>query len=201
MADEPLETRELQEKLDEAIEKAEEAGEERVAPKWTFLLALSTAIVAVLAAIASLHAGNLSGEALLSKNEAVLAQAKASDQWAYYQAKGIKGVIYQTQAEALGGRSSAIAAKFRSEAKRYKDEQADIKEKADELDREVAAHNKEAEDFGHREHFFSLAVTFYQVGIALSAIAAISKRKPLWYLSLLISGGGLIIFARGFLVR
>src|SRR4051812_39369580 len=97
MPEESIETGELQEKLNEALERAEEAGEERASPKWTLQLSLSTAIVAVMAAIASLQAGSFANRAMLAKNEAVLNQAQVSDEWAYYQAKGIKSVIYQAQ--------------------------------------------------------------------------------------------------------
>src|SRR5579872_3543749 len=164
MPEESLETGELQEKLDEALERAEEAGEERASPKWTLQLSLSTALVAVLAAIASLQAGSLANHALLIKNEAVLSQAKASDQWAYYQAKGIKGIIYQVQAESLSGRG-ALAQKYKAEAQRYKGEQADLKREAEEIDARVKENNEEAEHLLHRHHHFALSVTFFQVSI------------------------------------
>src|SRR5881396_4106254 len=53
---------------------------------WISWVALSTAILAVLAAIASL----LSGE---YANEAMMSQIEASDQWSYYQAKSIKASV------------------------------------------------------------------------------------------------------------
>src|ERR1041385_8033367 len=54
--------------------------------RWSLYVAISTAFMAVLAAIAALMAGHYS-------NEALIEQIKASDQWAYYQAKGIKAEI------------------------------------------------------------------------------------------------------------
>src|SRR5437588_358716 len=68
---------------DEINEKAEEARQER---KWSFYVAISTALMAVFAAVTSLMAGHHS-------NEALIEQIKASDQWNYYQAKGIKAEI------------------------------------------------------------------------------------------------------------
>jgi hypothetical protein len=194
--EESLETGELQEKLDEALERAEEAGEERASPKWTLQLSLSTALVAVVAAIASLQAGSLANRAILLKNEAVLAQAKASDQWAYYQAKGIKGIIYQVQADSLAG-ASARAQKYRAEAKRYKDEQAELKVQGDEIEAKVKENNEEAEHLLHRHHRFALSVTFFQVSIALAAIASLTRRKGLWYVGLVIATVGLLFFLRG----
>ena len=61
-------------------------------------VALTTACLAGLAAIASLLAGATVNEALVMKTESAVLQAQASDQWAYYQAKGIKQVIAQTAA-------------------------------------------------------------------------------------------------------
>jgi len=42
----------------------------------------------------------------------VYAQAKASDQWAYYQAKGIKGLISKGMADVLAGHNSDLAAHY-----------------------------------------------------------------------------------------
>ena len=63
-------------------------------------IALTTAILAALAAVASLRAGATVNEALVLKNEATTLQAQASDQWAYYQAKGIKSAVAQSSASA-----------------------------------------------------------------------------------------------------
>src|SRR5258708_38284140 len=62
-------------------EKAEEQKE-----RWTLYVALSTAFMAVLAAIAGLLAGH-------HANEALIERVKASDQWNYYQAKNLKSEI------------------------------------------------------------------------------------------------------------
>ena len=83
-------------KLEEATERAVEAAEHR--SQWIVYLSLSTALIAVLAAIAALESGTYSNQALMQKNEALLTQTKASDQWAYYQAKSVKAAIYATQA-------------------------------------------------------------------------------------------------------
>src|SRR5467141_4581849 len=60
---------------------AEHTGE-----KWISWVALSTAILAVLAAIAGLLSGS-------HANEAMMSQIEAADQWAFYQAKGIKAAV------------------------------------------------------------------------------------------------------------
>jgi len=50
--------------------------------KWVSWVALSTAILAVLAAITGLLSGK-------HANEAMMSQIESADQWNYYQAKGI----------------------------------------------------------------------------------------------------------------
>src|SRR5882724_5483454 len=66
---------------EEIKEKAEEEG-----GGWSLYIAISTALMAVIAAIAGMMAGHHS-------NEALIEQIKASDQWAFYQAKSIKAEI------------------------------------------------------------------------------------------------------------
>src|SRR5216684_5570759 len=130
MPEDELETSELKEKLEEATEHAE-AREERA--RWIVYLSFTTALVAVLAAIAALESGAYSNEALLEKNEALLAQTKASDQWAYYQAKSVKSTIYASQAAAAQGANPEFAAKAQKEAERYAAEEEEISKTAKEL--------------------------------------------------------------------
>src|SRR3954469_7731217 len=74
MPEDEFETLEFKEKLEEATERAVEAAEKR--ESWVVSLSFSTAIIAVFAAIASMQSGAFSNEALIQKNEAMLAQAK-----------------------------------------------------------------------------------------------------------------------------
>ncbi len=99
MSDEEFETTEFKERLEQATERALEASEH--GSRWLKHLAFATAVIAVLAAIAALQSGAYSNEALLQKNNALLARARASDQWAFYQAKSVKAAVYSTQAAAL----------------------------------------------------------------------------------------------------
>jgi len=67
------------EHLHEHMEHSAEENKER----WILGVALSSAFLAAFAAMAALMAG-------FHANEAMLDQIKASDQWAFYQAKGNK---------------------------------------------------------------------------------------------------------------
>ncbi len=60
-------------------EAAAAAREERGRPRWLDWLAVSTALFAVLAAVAALESGNYANEALFQANRAVLQQTQAVD--------------------------------------------------------------------------------------------------------------------------
>src|SRR6202162_4879835 len=87
-------------------------------------IALTTALFAALAAIAALRAGATVNEALVLKTEAARLQAEASDQWAYYQAKGIKAAIQRASESAWLALGKQPPASFGEERQRYAREQA-----------------------------------------------------------------------------
>ena len=169
---------------DEASEHAKHHADKN---PWMRFLGLSTAIFAVVAAIASLKSGHYADEALIHSNEATLRQAEASDQWSYYQAKGMKSVVRQSEATtltALNAPADRIKA-ANEDARHYMSEQADIKKEADGL---VAERVKlEEESLGDlRAHkSFAYVVTTLQVAIGLSAVAALIARRGIWLFALL----------------
>src|SRR5215469_7406882 len=113
MEDENI-TLEIKEKIEQV---SEHAG-------WNKYLAITTAILAVFAAIASLLSGSYANNALLQKNDAVLNQSKASDQWNYYQAKGIKKNLAESFYE------QNQTATLKNEINKYNKEQTDIQKQA-----------------------------------------------------------------------
>ena len=195
MPEDELETSELKEKLEEATERAE-AREERA--RWIVYLSFSTALIAVLAAIAALESGTYSNEALLLKNEALLAQTKASDQWAYYQAKSVKGTIYAAQAAELLMSNPELAAKAQKEAERYSREEEEISKTANELEKHVNEESERSSESMEHHHRFAYAVTMFQISIALAAVGALSRQRAVWYAGLLVAVMGLIYFVDGF---
>jgi lipopolysaccharide export LptBFGC system permease protein LptF len=200
MPGEGLETAELREQMEEHAHHAAHGGREHGGgASWTMYLSLSTAIIAVFAAVASLQSGANESEALLKKSEAVLKQAEASDTWAYFQAKGTKIAIYEAQAESLEGLKDDVAAKFRKKAAGYEGEKEAIKKKAEGLENEVKESNESAEVYLHKHHRFALAVTVFQISIALAAIAALTKRKALWVVGMGAGCIGIAVTALGFL--
>jgi hypothetical protein len=201
MPEEGIETQELKEQLEEATEHAHghAHGHEHAAAEaknaWIMQLSLSTAIIAVLAAIAALQSGSYANDAMLKKNEAILAQSKASDQWAFYQAKGIKSVVFQSQI--IGSNNAEAMKKLGEEAMREKLEQEDIKKTAEDFEKKAEDADTESEHLLHTHHEYAKSVTIFQVAIALAAIAALTKRKPMWLVSMATGLFGVFFFLRG----
>ena len=125
-----IETHELREKLEEMHEHTQHSQTHSHGPSWTLYLSLSTAMIAVFAAIGSLQAGAYANHALLKKNESVLAQARASDEWAYYQSKSVKANLYAVQSELVASTNKELSLKWEAEAKRREDDQTVSQKKA-----------------------------------------------------------------------
>jgi len=159
---------------------------------WTRYLAITTALIAVLAAVASLVAGNYANDAMLDKNEAVLAQAKASDQYSYYEDKGIKKNLAEYSFEATKDPAR------QSDAAQYARQQVAIKKIADADAAQVEEHNAAAEAHLEQHHHAALGVTFFQIAIALAAMSALLRRKSFWALSLILTAAGSVFFGQGF---
>ena len=185
------------------IEKAHERqhtdeGEKKEAESWTRFIAVITALLAVVAAIGALRSGLLVNEALLTKNDEISHRTQATDQWNYYQAKGIKAIIYATNSQLLSPGSPAIAIN-QAEITRYGDQQKDIRAKADALEKQAAEEDAESGRDMDRHHIFAFSVSLCQVSIALSAVAALTRRRRVWYFGLAAGVLGTLTLLGGFL--
>lgn len=159
------------------------------------LVALTTALLAALAAVAALQAGATVNEALVMKTEATQLQTRASDQWAYYQAKGIKGAIVQASAAAWSAAGKMVPAELTASAQRYTAEQQEIAAGAKRLEHERDEKSVEADHLLHRHHGFANAVALFQVAIALGAVTALTRSRPVYAGSLLLGAAGFALFA------
>jgi uncharacterized protein DUF4337 len=158
------------EHLHEQVHHSAEHSRER----WISWVALSTAILAVLAAIAGLLSGH-------HANEAMMNQIEASDQWSYYQAKSIKSSV-------LDAKISFAAAPNESDQSkrdRYEKEQEQIKSEAEH--KEAAAKSN-----FHKHEVFARGVTMFQIAIAIAAISALTRKRRFWIVSLVFGGVGCV---------
>ena len=167
----------------EHLHKAIEEEAEKSMDNWIMKLALSSALIAVFAAVCALLAGH-------HANEAMINQLKANDQWSFYQAKGIKSAVAESKVDLIKALGKAPKKDDVDKIKRYTREQAEIQKKALEG-------QKLAEEHLSRHNTLSKGVTLFQIAIAVSAIAALTRRKWLWYGSLVFSLVGLFFLANG----
>jgi len=188
-----IETKELQDAISELNEKRTELEDERKRAKWLDYVGLTTALLAVFAAV-----GAVQGSALI--NEGLIKQIKASDTWAEYQASREKDHLYTI---ALNGMIDANGAfSPGAAAARIKVYRAKVTEElAKELERAAEARKLEAESAAliYKQHYFEYSVGLIQVAIALSAIAALAKVRPVWWAGLLAGSVGIALFLTGWL--
>jgi hypothetical protein len=150
---------------------------------WISWVALSTAILAVLAAIAGL----LSGQHV---NEAMMNQIEASDQWNYYQAKGIKAAVLDAKMSLSGAPNESDQAK----RDRYEKEQEKIKSEAE--------HKEAAAKLSFHQHeVFARGVTMFQIAIAIAAISALTRKRSFWIVSLIFGGAGCVFLVLAAIAR
>jgi hypothetical protein len=186
--DAEVETEKLHEAIEEELEKEGGAFLRRIA--------LTTAVLAAFAAVASLRAGDTVNEALALKTEATRLQAEASDQWAYYQAKGIKAAVEKGSESAWLAAGKAVPEGAEARVHRYEEEQKEIETRAREMEKERDLKSAEADELLHRHHGFANAVALFQVSIALGAVAALTRIKPVWFASMLAGLVGAILAGR-----
>ena len=160
---------------EELHHRAEHGGE-----KWISWVALSTAILAVFAAITGLLSGK-------HANEAMMSQIEASDQWSYYQAKSIKSSILDAKVSLATSPNEAD----RTKMERYEKEQEEIKSDAKHKQDEARANF-------HRHEIFARGVTMFQIAIAIAAISALTRRRSFWMVSLVFGLVGCVFLALGF---
>jgi hypothetical protein len=148
---------------------------------WITAVALSTALLAALAAIAALLSG-------YHANTAMIDHIKANDKWSYYQAKNEKATIIQGKIDLLEALDKPIKKSDREKIKEEKDKMA-------KWSAEATALETDSDEHFERHEKLAQSVTIFQVAVAVCAIAVIVKRKWFWAIGLAFG-----ITATGFLV-
>ena len=138
--------------------------------RWTLGVALSSALLASFAAVASMSAGHYA-------TEAMTCQIESANQWSYFQSKSIKEAQLKSKMELLEALGKPATDADKAKAAEYQRDKAEIQTKAEEL-------QKEAKHFLHTHHFLARSVTLFQIAIAVGAISALTRRKAFWFVSL-----------------
>jgi hypothetical protein len=212
-----VETKDLQETIQELHEEEAERKAEEKKSSWTKYVGLTTAILAVFAAVGALQSGSL-------VNEALMHQVKSSDTWNQYQASRQKEHLYtlainsmldSNQSIKIAPTKPAIASKKppakaehewvakspAARAKEYEGQVAKESGKEEDLSKEATALEKESGEEIEKHHMFAYSVALIQVAIALGAVSALTKVKSVWGLSMLCGAAGIVFFFLGFAMR
>jgi hypothetical protein len=150
---------------------------------WTKYVSLWMIIVAVFAAFATQKGAGFSSATIKQLNEATFNQAQASDQWAFFQAKGIKQSLYERELEQHGAKTptdSLLVAKVH----KYDTEKKEISAKAQEFEKareEARIGSTHSADLARK---LGLAATLFQIAIALGGVCMVLKMKSLWIASI-----------------
>jgi len=174
--------------------------EERRDKSFSRRVALTTAIYAVMLAIASLGGSN-------AMKQLLLAQQQASDQWAFYQARVIREHLYRTQKltaelalaepSALRGaervKYEALAKRFADEEKRYNTEKKDVEQDARKLEA-LRDHHRA------RDPYFEFGEVLLQIAIVSASVSILSTSRAMFFFSLILAVGGAALTANGFLL-
>ncbi len=169
-----------------ADQQAQKDKEKRDA--WTKYVSLSMICLAVLAAIATQRGAGYSSATMKLLNEATFNQAEASDQWAFYQAKGIKEGLYELERERLmtggGAIEPKVLAGLTAKVDRYETEKKDIMKEAKGFEAKRDSARNLSTYFADSGREMGLATTLFQIAIALGGVCLVVKKRWLWYASM-----------------
>ena len=180
----------MPDELSELRENAEHGREDAsLAP-----ISVTMAILAVCVAVVSLLGHRSHTEELLTQN-------RATDQWAYYQAKNIRRhtdelfadlttIVAAKDAEA----AAKLGEKYRAEADRYKDEQKELDGKARETENETELTRRKADRF-------DLGEVFMEIALVITSITLLSGRRIFWHLGMLTGIAGIVVTVLAWMVH
>jgi hypothetical protein len=179
---------------EEAVESAAEHGKDGLAQK----VALMTAVLATIGTLVNYQSGSAQTQAMFLKNESILLQAQASDQWSYYQAKSTKGHLAEMAAELAT--TPEAKARFLSQRAKEEKDKAEVQAKAKELERQSHEFGERSEATLRPHERLALALTFIQISVALAAITVLTRRRWLLWGSMGTAALGIAAAASAFLI-
>jgi len=180
---EPTEAQELQEQHEHA------AGNPSLRP-----VSFTISVLAVLVAIVTVLGHR-------THTEAVLDQARASDQWNFYQAHKIRQYDTQLTADLLAEmpvRDQAGASKvldgYKSHMQKWNQDLTDSENEARERENEVRNAERRADRF-------DLGEALLEIGLVITSITLLTRQRSYWYLGMAFGLAGVIAAALGFVVK
>jgi hypothetical protein len=175
--------------IKEFTEQLEEGRENRLTH-----VSLAISILAVFVAMVTVMGHR-------AHTEAVLLQARASDQWNEYQAKRIRQTELGVAGDLLtlqpGNNAEAIHKKlqeYKAHDEKWVEELKQEQEKARDLEGEVALVERKASRY-------DLGEALLQIAVVLSSITLLTRLQVYFLMGLALGVAGTVIAATGFLLR
>lgn len=153
------------------------------AEKWVGWVALTAAFLAALAAVTGLKAGD-------HANEALFEQVQASDKWNEFQAQKSKTLATLNKNEILVAMGKTVSEADKTKLEEREKKQEELTVEARELQHSSGEHMR-------RHQKLAPGVTMFQIAIAMAAITVLSKRKPIWFVSLAFGLLGVYFLVQG----
>lgn len=160
----------------------------------TIPVSVTMAILAVLGAMVTLLGHR-------AHTEELLLQAKATDQWAYYQAKNIRLHEMEAVADMLASlatqdkeKAAQVHEKYVKQVERYQADKDTISDQAKELESERDLISRRADRFDGGE-------VLLEVGLVICSVTLLTKRRYFWHTGMLFGAAGVILAITGFLVH
>jgi hypothetical protein len=178
----------------EHLEHAEHAAHEH--DPFTSLVSITIAVLAVLAATAGSLETFESASAIIDANKAVLVQDKATDQWNFFESKSLKKNMYLIAADAGGPRADGYKAKAKDEGLGQDQAQAEAKDLESQREQDLI-HSERHEK---RHHRLAIAATLLEIGIAVSTIAIITRKRLPWIGAATLGVIGAAVMALAYLI-
>jgi hypothetical protein len=182
-----MEPQEVQEFANQMKESGEAGGESLKS------ISLAISILAVLVAMVTVIGHR-------THTEAVLMEARASDQWNEYQAKKIRMDNLSVTVDLLAMQPTtdpAVSAKiseYKAHIEKWKSDLAEEQDKAHEFESEVA--RAEA-----RASRYDLGEALLQIAVVLSSITLFTRNRTYFFLGLTLGSVGLLVAASALLVH
>jgi hypothetical protein len=133
--------------------------------------------------------------------EELLFQSKATDQWAYYQAKNIPQHTYELLLDLLSvttvkdpEQAKKIRKRYTQQVERYKEELKGIDTDARKLEAEGSLEQ-------HRADRFDLGEVCLEAAIVIASLTLLTKRRQFWQLGILMGAAGLGVALTAFLIH
>jgi hypothetical protein len=169
------------EKIGEELREAAERTREGWL-KWSALLSVLFAVMAALAGLESAHYAN----------DAMIKQIQASDQWNYYQAKGIKAMLLETEMNILKRLDKPVS-DGDEKLQKYRAEQQEIKNESTRL-------SEDSKQYLEKHEVLSRAVTLFQISIAIVGIAVLTRRRYFILVSVVLGAAGIFFLLQEFML-